>query len=381
MLVSSCIISTPTVKRLIDLWSARYYLQFEPDFFAQNPYFYQKMTNAASPQGRAVTVAKLRPSLVNVNCELASIQTRSLYEYIPDVLQMTEAKQLAEFASRVYIKLLDFYQYAGLTTVFLQQPFSIPHESAPIAWGLPDVTELAYVLEPILMRVQHQYQISHDWRTLGFLTTIFNFTNHLLLEKLDEVERLLMTPYFKFVEEQVALPWQRVCAAAAPHLDTSPAFLVVEQLFPQAQEIAELLYQRLVEKCPHSISRRGKLTHPGVRHSCIRDFNMFQAYILLCILERNIAVIEQELLALCIMVINSIEVAWEVTEQWNQMLVDELLNRVNDEQRSLLLPYTQGLQQAFNKQRIELGAIAPNNPQFNLPLKPLPLKPGRQSDR
>jgi hypothetical protein len=70
--------STPTVKRLIDLWSARCYLQLESTLFVQDPYLYQEVMHLVSPQGRAATVAKLRPSLVKINCELASMQARSL---------------------------------------------------------------------------------------------------------------------------------------------------------------------------------------------------------------------------------------------------------------------------------------------------------------
>ncbi len=46
-----------------------------------------------------------------------------------------------------------------------------------------------------------------------------------------------------------------------------------------------------------------------------------------------------------------VEVKWEMTELWNQVLADELLARVTPSQRIILLPYTQGLQPAFLKKR------------------------------
>jgi hypothetical protein len=78
---------------------------------------------------------------------------------------------------------------------------------------------------------------------------------------------------------------------------------------------------------------------------------MFQAYLWLCILEGSLVPIEQELVDLCVMVMTGVEVKWEMTELWNKLLAEELLARVKPEQKSLLRPYTEGLQQAFLKQR------------------------------
>lgn len=354
MLISSRISSTATVNRLVTLWAERYQLKFERSTLLEDPYFYQELLFSASPKGRKLTTEKLRPGFINVSCELASLQSRSLYEYIPNVLQLTEAKQLAQSIQKVYLTLLDFYQGSGGSEPWLHQPLETIQASTLIIHELPTISEFAQALEPSLLEAQQQHRISRDWRTLGFLTTIFNFTNHLLLGQLNPVERLLINPYFNFVEEQVAVPWQRVCVSAASHLPISAGFLLVEKLFPQTQEIAELLYLRLVEKFPYQKSRRGKLSHPGIRHSCIRDFNMFQAYLFLCLLERDRAAIERELVQLCIMVMESVEVAWEVIEQWIELLCDELLHRlVIPEQRALLTIYTESLRRTFHEKQLE----------------------------
>jgi hypothetical protein len=49
------------------------------------------------------------------------------------------------------------------------------------------------------------------------------------------------------------------------------------------------------------------------------------------------------------MVMEKVNVKWEVLQQWNKILMDEVLNRVEPEQKIILLPYTQGMQEAFYK--------------------------------
>lgn len=88
------------------------------------------------------------------------------------------------------------------------------------------------------MGIQEQYLISKDWRSLGFITTQINFSNALLLEQLTPIEQILISPYLTFIEEQVALPWQRICAAAVNHDLTSPAFAIDAAQQEQVQPYA-----------------------------------------------------------------------------------------------------------------------------------------------
>ncbi len=61
---------------------------------------------------------------------------------------------------------------------------------------------------------------------------------------------MLLCPYFKFVEEQVAIPWQRVCAAAAKHEQGSEALTLVAQMLPMASEISSTVYCQLLQLFP-----------------------------------------------------------------------------------------------------------------------------------
>jgi hypothetical protein len=169
-----------------------------------------------------------------------------------------------------------------------------------------------------------------------------------VLNRLTLAEQVLLSPYFKFVEEQVCIPWQRVCAAATKHEPDSPLLATVLQMLPASQEIAKQVYHRAAQLYPNHRSRRGGLMEPGVRASSIRDIEMFQGYLWLCTLEGNMTAVEQELLPLCIMVFPSIDVAWELVEHILPLLVNEIQTRLLPAQMRLLLPYTQAMQQLFS---------------------------------
>ena len=126
-------------------------------------------------------------------------------------------------------------------------------------------------------------------------------------------------------------------------------------MLPAARDIAESVYNRLGELLPNHRSRRGTLTDSGVKHSCLRDLNMFQAYLWLCFLEKSMAPFEEELLPLCEMVVEGVEIKWEMTEKWCQVLADEVISRVNPEQKALLLPYAERMHEIFLQERSRLG--------------------------
>lgn len=364
MLVTAQIKHTPTVKHLVKLWTERY----KPNLVAlsqtENTSIDQIFVTLASSEGRSKTVEKLRSNLVQLNCQLASIRSRGLYEPVPNMVDFAEAKRLTQCSSNIYTKLLELYQKADIGDRESNSNAAALNTVEKLPGMMPNVVGLAASLEPTLMLFQSQYISAKDWRTLGSLTTQLYFANDLLLGLLSPSERIIAAPYFKFIEEQIALPWQRMCAAAAKHDLESPAFILVEQLLPQANDIAEVVFQKLLKRFPKHSSRRGKLTHPGIAHSCIRDLNMFQAYLWLCVLQKNMTPITNELVELCIMVLPRVGVKWELIEQWNYTLVEELVNRMNSSQKVLFEPYAQALIQSFEKYAYLLNDLhySPDSP-------------------
>ncbi|MBF1999969.1 MAG: hypothetical protein IGS38_04560 [Synechococcales cyanobacterium M58_A2018_015] len=357
MLLSCQIADTPATQRLVKLWSNRYMPNLSSSPRAQDPDFFGELLKASSEEGRVITAQKLHEELIRLNCEFAMIQARALHEYIPTVMNLQEARQVSQFSIAVYLELVKLYQERALISSSTFSKWEAMVHDLPLStWGIPDIAELAQAIEPLLLEYQEQYLSSSDWCLLGFMTTHFNFSGKVLLQKLTPVEQLLIGPYFKFVEEQVALPWQRVCAAAAHHSLDSPILEVVEQLMPQAESIAETVYRQLLQDFPEHRSRRGGLDNPAVKHSCLCDLNMFQAYLWLCVLEDSLAPVEKELLMLCVMVMTRVGVPWEMTLRWNRYLMNEVLQRTSDSQRQIVLPYTQNIEQAFYRVRSRFGA-------------------------
>lgn len=350
MLKPTILSLTPSVERLLKIWAQRYQPDLSPlASLADRSEVCASLASAASSKGRAITAAKLGGFLLEIRSQMAGIQTNDLYIYIPNIVKLSKAHQLSHDVLLIYKKLIEIYQKRSLATASLTEIDDLEGDLS--TWGLPVIEDLATELEPLLLDFQEQHIASSDWRTMGFVTTLFNFSNHLIPSKLTVYEQILMKPYFDFVEEQVALPWQRVCASAASHRLTSPVFLLVEQMLPQAKEIAKVVYSRLVQRLPNLRSRRGGLEDPGITHSCLRDLQMFQAYLWLCLLEGSIAPIEHELVDFCVMVMTGLRVEWKMTELWNELLVEEIFDRISPEQQLLLKPYTDGLQQAFLSQR------------------------------
>jgi hypothetical protein len=363
VLVTAHIEKTPSVERLVQLWGERYTPDLSSLASAQNEWAaLEELLQAALPLSRAVTAIKLQERLIQIKCQMAGIQTKSLYAYIPNIVSLTAAERLNYFAFLVYKQVIELYPHSSLTTTSqATTPFTTRVNAkcdSFLSLGIPPVEELAKALEPVLLDYQEQYIESKDWRTLGFITTLLNLSSKLMLETLTPSEQILITPYFKFIEEQVAIPWQRVCAAAVSHQLGSPAFALVEQMLPQSKEIAETVYHRLAQFNPEHRSRRGGLSHPGIRHSTLRDLEMFQAYLWLCVLEGSLVPVEQELVELCVMVMTGVGVRWELIQQFIQVLLDEVLDRISSEQKCLLLPYTQEMLKAFKKEQARFEDIA-----------------------
>jgi hypothetical protein len=363
VLKTAHISNTPSVKRLLKIWAQRYTPDLSPlTSKLDTASAYASLSAVSSVKNRAVTAAKLGDFLVEIRCQMAEIQTNFLYSYLPHIVNSSEARQLSRYASLIYKKMMEMYQQPSNAASLAEMPTNQDINSLNnwlATLGIPIIEKLATEIEPLLLEYQEQHLASKDWRTLGFITTLLNFSNEFMLKKLTPPEQVLMKPYFQFIEEQVALPWERVCAAAASYSLASPEFIVVEQMLPHASEIAQIVYHKLVKLLPHHYSRRGGLQEPGIIHSCLRDLQMFQAYLWLCFLEKNLAPIEEELLDLCVMVMTGVKVKWEMIELCNEILCEEILSYLTPEQQSLVKPYTNGLQQAFKKEQNRFQ-ITPN---------------------
>ncbi|MDJ0704307.1 MAG: hypothetical protein QNJ46_13565 [Leptolyngbyaceae cyanobacterium MO_188.B28] len=245
----------------------------------------------------------------------------------------------------IYQKLLDIYEQSPpeKTTAYSSQQM--------LSLLTPNIERLATELEPELLEFQRQLLGLRDWRAIGFLTTVINFNNQYLIGKLETPEKILLEPYLRFVEEHIAIPWQRVCVAAAKYSVNDPSFVLVERSLPASLEVAESVYQQISRSFPQYVSKGGCITATRVAHSFVRDLKMFQNYIWLCLLEHNMGPIENELIDLCERVMLALGVDWEMMSLWSKIFVDDLLSRVQPAHKDLIFPYAQGLHQSFLNKR------------------------------
>ena len=359
MLVSTQFVKTTSVDRLSKLWAGRYVPDLSTLSSQQGHLVVSDLVAAASREGRKQAVAKLS-RLVEIHCKCAGIQTSVLFSYVPNIVNLLESQEIARSSGHVYEQTLLIYQEQSPPSTFLATlsevetiDFSSDTFQSLVKLGLelPVVEQLATVLEPALQQFQTQHLSTIDRRALGFMSTQFHLSSKLLLDRLTLPEQLLLSPYFKFVEEQTCIPWQRVCAAATQYSDDSAVLALIEQMLPASLEIASKVYQRAIELFPNHCSRRGKLTESRVRASSLRDIEMFQAYLWLCVLEQSMTAIEQELYPLSAMVYPAVGVTWPMVEQMLKLLVHEILKRVSPEYYPLLLPYTSAMQQLFSKDK------------------------------
>lgn len=355
MLVSTPLVKSTSVGRLSRLWANRYVPDLSTLSSQQGHLVLSELLAAASREGRKQAVAKLL-RLVEIHCKCAGIQTSVLFSYVPNIVNLLESQGIARSGGHVYEQVLLIYQEQSPPSTLLEtlsqvEAIDFSSDTFPslvkLGLELPVVEQLATVLEPTLQQFQSQHLSSVDRRTLGFMSTQFHLSSKFLLDRLTLPEQLLLSPYFKFVEEQVCIPWQRVCTAATQYSDDSGVLALVERLLPASREIASTVYKRAIRLFPNHCSRRGKLTEPGVKDSSLRDIEMFQAYLWLCVLEQSMAAIEQELHPLSAMVYPVVGVTWPMVEQMLKLLVHEILERVSPEYYPLLMPYTSAMQQLF----------------------------------
>lgn len=377
-------IETPPVKKLMKTWEKRYvpHISFAASGSSSGELL-PGLAVVASAEMRRETAASLKRGIIAIKCQIASLKAQKFYAYAFGVIDIGEIERLSNYAFLLYLKLAEIYQRPAIalerTLAQMARAQLDAAEGSPGAptefsmadWGMPAIDQLALEIKPLLLQLQQQHLQSNDWRTLGFLTTLLNFCNRLILETLSKEEKLLLHPYLKFVEEQVALPWERVCRSAVKHTLDSPKIQVVERYFSQSRDIADKVYQQMMDRFPHHTSCRGTLHHPEVAHSSRRDIEMFQAYFWLAFLEESFTPLDNELVELCSIVYPEINVSWELIDSGIHALCQQLLTSMTPTEADLVQPYCEGFQQAFSQRRSEF--LRENPKPSKIPTESLPV--------
>lgn len=347
-------------QQVLGIWAARYIPDLSLIPFQARRMVSKRLGQMISSVNRQETVAKIRQNLTS-DCAFAGMQAQRICAAAGTLLDMREATKLSVQVQSIYEKLLDEYAEEFVFAPVLESLSQYDGAAEKVRASLrilPRFTQLLQDTEPLLAELQRLYLHSENHLAIGFVTTQLHLTRQRILERLDAYERLWLDSYFKLVEEQICMPWQRISQAATrPHLALDKLEMV-QAVLPLSQEIAQAVYHRAVRSHPGHSSRQGRIQCLGVEKSSIRDISMFQAYIWLCLLEDSTAVIEEELLPLCLLVFPSAEVDWQLVENGIEWLLEAMASHMTPVQQGILLHYGEPIKRLFTEAQPQAANLA-----------------------
>lgn len=231
--------------------------------------------------------------------------------------------EISEDAFYVYERVLDFY-----------------------AQGVPPIYT-ARLIASAVGRIRKKYTAT-DARVIGFVSLQFHYTGEMLLKEVSYSQQQLLISYFKVIDDHLYMPLHRVYYAAAKHELDSPALELVRQLLSMSTDIATSICERVIKLYPRYSSYSGLLSDKKIKIASIRDTEMFQVYLWVCLLENNANAILQELFPLCVMLYPSLNVQWELVRQMIHLMGQEIRGRLGVTQQQLFQPYLQTLWELFS---------------------------------
>ena len=189
---------------------------------------------------------------------------------------------------------------------------------------------------------------SQDPRVIGFASMQFHLSGKHLLASLPQLERSRVSDYFKVVDDHLYMPLHRAYEAASHHDEDSPPLGVVHCLLPESSKIAQEVYSQTLCAYPDYQCYTGSLSDREVGISSLRDVEMFQVYLWICLLEESVSILQQELFPLCLMLYPTLGVNWELVRQLVHQVTQSINARLDRDQVALFKPYLQCLWELFS---------------------------------
>lgn len=308
------------------IWARKYYLSVVSGANRSQAQPEQILTETKSIESRKKTADKL---IQNLN--LASAKAWSLTETLlaeemrrhninPELINPLE---IAVDTRELFHKALDAY-----------------------ASGVPP-QRLSVMVGRNCGRVRKKYT-SVDPRAIGFVSMQFHYTGQKLLEWLSLDEQQVFAPYLKVMDDHMYMPLQAAYEAAAQHDEDSPLLLAVQHLLPLSTTIACEVCQSVSRQHPGYQSYSGALTGETVKISSIRDAEMFQVYLCLCVLDRSIYSVQQQLFPLCVMLYPCLKVSWKLVQEMLLFMSWEIQERLPLQDVPIFLPYLRTFSEMFS---------------------------------
>lgn len=212
-----------------------------------------------------------------------------------------------------------------------------------------DPPKLSTLVASELGQIRRKYT-ADDPRMIGFVSMQFHYSEQMLLDLTPSTERARLGQYFKVIDDHLYMPLQRAYQAAARQDYHAPQLQAVRRLVPLCSEIAGKIVTRVLNSNSRYRSHSGRLSDDNVQISSIRDVEMFQVYLWVCVLESNISAIQQELFPLCVMLYPRLNVRWELVRQLIHLLEVEICKCLDSQQAAYFTPYYDALWGMFSPQ-------------------------------
>ncbi|MBE9029713.1 hypothetical protein IQ266_08215 [filamentous cyanobacterium LEGE 11480] len=192
-----------------------------------------------------------------------------------------------------------------------------------------------------------------DPRLIGFVSMQCHYTGQMLLAHLTLAEQRLFAPYLKVIDDYLYMPLRDAYQAAAQYDTDSETLRAVQRLLSVSTRIARKVYKRVRCQNPGYHSYSGRLSSDVVKVSSIRDIEMFQIYLCLCLLEGNVRSVQEQLFPLCVMLYPRLNVSWELVQEMLEAMGWEMHKRLLPGDMMQFLPYLRTLSHMFSKEVFE----------------------------
>ncbi|MEO1429425.1 MAG: hypothetical protein AAFV71_10245 [Cyanobacteria bacterium J06633_8] len=351
-------IKNATIESLGVQWAKKYLQNLDVDsvdFGISNPVPSQNCNAITSQARREITAQKLKDSMGNISLQAWNKTEKLLSKELKRhriKTDLIDPWEITRDSFNIYEKSLDVYMQAAPWEPSMLVELAPPDESLSSPANQTGVQGLALnqltkAISSSLGNLRQKYT-QQDPRVIGFVSMQFHYTGQMLLQLLSGIEQNILSTYFKVVDDHLYMPLQRAYMAAAKLDADSVALSAVRHLLPTSTHIAKKITRKVIELYPAYRSYSGNLNNQKVIISSIRDVEMFQVYLWVCVLEGNIAAIAHELFPLCVMLYPTLKVSWEIIRQMLHLLGQEISERLNTEQANTFMPYFQVLWHMFS---------------------------------
>jgi hypothetical protein len=188
-----------------------------------------------------------------------------------------------------------------------------------------------------------------DPRLIGFVSMQCHYTGQALLAALTDRERQLFAPYLKVIDDHLYMPLREAYQAAAQYDSSSETLRAVQHLLAVSSKIARKVYKRVSRQNPGYQSCSGALAMDAVRVSSIRDIEMFQMYLCLCLLDGDVRSVQEQLFPLCVMLYPRLNVSWQLVQEMLAAMGWEMHRRLLPGDMMQFLPYLRTLSHMFSE--------------------------------